>query len=261
MHHHRSKPLFVALEGIDGTGKSLQAAHLVQDAMKYGLRVGLYSYTRMRNDRVGQVIRTLYGSGTKGQNRAWLAQSRLLKEILYAHQAQRNLQDLGALHHYDLLICDRSAITAFIAHPTFFGSSHIATLLITSLEFRAVPHHAIYLHLRPTVALERIAQRSSGVWCDETAERITAMAARYDTLRMKRWRPWALRKVTWHSLAADTSPTQIYAQLQSVLHTILCSEEIIHASLQVSAHPTDGSLQPTLPMVPQRGWLDGEPSP
>ena len=236
------RPLFVALEGLDGTGKSLQVQQLADAMQTWGKRAGVYRYTAIRDDFWGRTIRSVYKSDTPRRLQRSLSQIRALQESLYAIQAWLNLRDLGDLGQYDVILCDRCAVTAFIAHARMGGSRRLAEWFLSLIEFRFVPHHVIYLRIPLDTALRRVAHRSAAAWKDENVESMERMEATYDELAQRRWVPWILRNVTWHLMETTDAPDIVQHKLQAVLKSVLVQEGILLNEMQILANPRDGSV-------------------
>jgi len=221
------QPLWVALEGLDGTGKSLQVQQLADVARTWGLRVGVYRYTAIRDDAWGRTIQSVYKSDARGWLKRFLSKVRFVQEIMYAVQARLNLRDLGDLGEYDLVICDRCAVTAFMAHAHIGGSRRLAEWFLTLFEYRFVPHYVIYLRIPLDTALRRVTHRSAVAWKDENAQFLEQMAATYIELAQRRWVPWALSNVKWQLVETTDAPDIVQHRLQAILKSVLVQEGIL----------------------------------
>jgi thymidylate kinase len=237
-----SRPLFVALEGLDGTGKSLQVQQLADAVRTWGKQVGVYRYTAIRDDCWVRAIRSIYKSEAQGKLKRSLARIRAIQEIMYAFQAWLNLRDLGDLGQYDVILCDRCAVTAFIAHVGAGSSRGLAEWLLSLLEFRFAPQHVIYLWIPLDLALRRVAHRAAVAWQDENVKSMERMEAAYNELAQRRWVPWILRNVTWHFVETADAPDIVQHKLQAVLKSVLTQEGIVLNEMQILANPRDGSV-------------------
>lgn len=142
----------IALEGIDGAGKSTQAKQLFGRLQKTGLAVVHYEYTRKENFW-GRMIERLY-SNNSGAVR-FLGRSPYVQESMYALCARENLKTaMAAVKNPSVLISDRSIITAYASHidvlPFWF---------LDIVEPRMIPDLAIFLDVPPETAVSRIQGR------------------------------------------------------------------------------------------------------
>ncbi len=147
-------PRLVTLEGIDGSGKSTQTRNLSDLLSKEGVKVARYHYTS-KDNFWGGVIRGMYSNGSyKGLGP--LKSSFYVQELLYALSARANLKRInGSLSESELLLSDRSIITAYATHL-----DRLPHWFLDLAEPRLVPELAIYLDIPPEAAIERIGDRT-----------------------------------------------------------------------------------------------------
>jgi thymidylate kinase len=221
----RKRTLLVALEGIDGTGKSVHTKLLGEQMAEWGISATVFHYTGIRRDMVGTFITMAY----KGQNRNafWnvVSRFRLLQELAFVVQAQMNYRDLGDTSSYQVILCDRSAITAYVAHFSFVGIPCFDTAILDFLERKFVPDYSIWLSISPSEAIRRISKQNRGHWQDENAALLQAMSDRYAELFAGRNVPRILRDVNWFRIDAQRTFDEVHADISWQLKQIICKEE------------------------------------
>ncbi len=143
----------IALEGIDGAGKTTQVKKLADRLTREGFPVNIWHYTD-KNNRWGRIIKGLYSQN--GKEPSFLSKSRYLQEMLYALSARANLRKL-TLYEDSVILSDRSVICAYASHigrmPFWF---------IDMVEPNMSPDTAILINIPPEEGLKRIGSRGTG---------------------------------------------------------------------------------------------------
>lgn len=139
----------VALEGIDGSGKSTQAALLQQRLEEAGWQVWL---TREPTDgHIGRLIRTVL-RGESTLNEAALT-------ALYAADRLDHLKRengiLDRLRSAEIVICDRYYLSSYAYHADVVDLEWIVALNSLAVEL-CTPELTVFLDVEPETALKRI---------------------------------------------------------------------------------------------------------
>jgi dTMP kinase len=146
------KGLLIAIEGIDGAGKTTQARILMERLVREG-----YSVTLLKeptNSKWGQEIRNLAKNG-----RHKVTPQTEFEFFLYdrVEDVEKNIKP--ALNRKDIVIMDRY----YISNVAYQGARSLDLDFIEkeNLKFAPKPDLAIILDLPPHVALSRIRSRDS----------------------------------------------------------------------------------------------------
>jgi thymidylate kinase len=165
---------YLAVEGIDGSGKSLQVKRLSEHLRQIDLKPRVLHFTNKDQTILGELIKSLYGHPTKDPIICWLRKSHSLQAALYALNARENLRPARQFESNHVLLGDRSLVTAYVVHHELFRRRPYLRLL----EPRLVPGYVLVLDLDPRIAYGRLQERSS-LGVDETLDRMTEMRRRF----------------------------------------------------------------------------------
>lgn len=211
----------IAIEGIDGAGKSTVLNSLLLLLNQRGFDVAAYKYTGRRTDWCGRLIGRLYRSQDLRFPLTTLSRNRALQEVLFAYQARLNLADVQRQNTNRLLLFDRSAITGFAYNGDLFGKNWISEAFVTTVEYSLITKYAIYLDVAPQVALSRIMTRPGGMTHDERIDVLTRVVANYRALFNRSWSPYVLRKTTWFLVDGEQALSQVTQQVMDIVLKIL----------------------------------------
>jgi thymidylate kinase len=169
--------IHIALEGIDGCGKSTQLLRLTSLLAKAGVNYDVYSYTQKRNSTIRFLIeRWRRWCGHGGRPLAF--HERLVQEMLYATNARRNWHHVNL--NRELIVSDRSILTALAAHRNLIPWTGLSLRFVRCIEWSIpVPHGVILLNIHPDVANARIIMRGNPRNADENLVTAEAMQAMY----------------------------------------------------------------------------------
>lgn len=214
-----TKPLYIAFEGIDGVGQSSQIRLLEDYLGTHSSRVAVYRHTKKGNNLVGWLIEHLYFKMPKGLIRL-IRNSELLRAVLFAWNAHLNDSEINDITvNCDILISDRSILTAFVVHTHVLGNQCLSYKFISLIQPKVVPNLVILLDVDPTIGIQWISNRSAKS-LDENISSATLYRQRY--LQMAYGKdPKFSRDIEWRIVDAsqhfDEVRRQILTEISSTL--------------------------------------------
>ncbi len=219
-------PIRIAVEGLDGAGKTTQTELLAKSLATQGVKTAVFRYSASRTDFIGRVIKNLYDSKNAGKpiiNQ--LSRLRLFQEILFSLQANLNYNEIKGVNSCKLILLDRCVVTAFVAHTDDAGKLLFSEKIISLLESKFVPHYVIYLSVPLQLAQGRIANRASRS-SDEYLEKMKIMEVNYNRIVRGTWRPFILGKIKkWYVVDAHKTVSNTHKQLLGIISEILELED------------------------------------
>lgn len=141
----------MAIEGIDGTGKSTALNNVQSMLIEQGLNVTTVRYTN-KSGFMGQVVNMFYGKGDKHPLIDKVGGFRPFQAGLYATNGRVNL--LNREHGADVLLADRSVVAGFASHI-----GRVPMWWVSAVESRCVPDVVAYLELPLGQATDRLRVR------------------------------------------------------------------------------------------------------
>ncbi len=165
--------LFIALEGIDGSGKSTQSKLLAETLTDMGHKV--YTTFEPTDSRIGVMIRDIFSHRMEGDHRviAALFVADRLNHLL-------NSQD-GILKKLDegyTVITDRYYFSSYAYHSAHMDMDWVIKANALSAELLR-PDLNIYIAISPEVSMERINKGRTSVEMYETLENLTIVSQKY----------------------------------------------------------------------------------
>lgn len=165
--------LFIALEGIDGSGKSTQSKRLAETLTDMGHKV--YTTFEPTDSRIGMMIRDIFSHRMEGDHRviAALFVADRLNHLL-------NSQD-GILKKLDegyTVITDRYYFSSYAYHSVHMDMDWVIKANALSAELLR-PDLNIYIDISPEVSMERINKGRTSVEMYETLENLTIVSQKY----------------------------------------------------------------------------------
>lgn len=225
--NQKIKSIMIALEGIDGAGKSSQVTSLAKLLHNSQFSVATFRYTGSMPGVPGDWIKHLYKNGIpKDKISQLISKSRLMQETLFAWQAHQNLRILKSKQNVQVILCDRSAVTAFIAHAGKTQHQLVWENFIGWIEKPFIPDYVIFLDISVDIALDRLSGRAN--CCnDEHREKIAEMRSGYIKLISGDWKPDALRKIKkWIPIDGCKPIAQVQEDISQAFHRILIMEGV-----------------------------------
>jgi thymidylate kinase len=148
------KPVHLAVEGIDGTGKTTAIGNTVALLEEKGFSVSTVRYTA-RSGLMGKLITSMYHQEHSSKVMQAITSYRPLQAALYATNGRINL--LKRQRGGDILVADRSVLCGWASHV-----GRVPEWLLVMSESTMAPDVVVYLDLPINEAAGRIAIRENG---------------------------------------------------------------------------------------------------
>lgn len=213
--------MYIAIEGLKGSGKSTLFERLPQRLRDYGLEVVLLCPTHPLP--CDHPLERLAASAPSDDE---------LRERLYAARSNHHAAQVpsGA----QLVLGDRSILTSYATrwHRVCAGQRRLHIERVNRLENRiGLPDHVLFLNVPAEKLLCRLQariERSYGRH-DETPQRLQAALAAYAEMRERRVE-LGLGAITWHDIDADVRPNRLLARVVVRILEILRVTRLIQTS-------------------------------
>jgi dTMP kinase len=167
------KNLFIAFEGIDGSGKSTQVRLLSDRLMQKGHKV--HTTFEPTNSRIGTMIRDIFSHKMEGDHRtiAGLFVADRLDHLLDSQTGMLKMLDDG----YNV-ITDRYYFSSYAYHGTHMSMDWVIDANAMSAALLR-PDINIFIDVAPEVSIERIRQSRESIEMYETLENLKAVRNKY----------------------------------------------------------------------------------
>jgi thymidylate kinase len=183
---------YVAVEGIDGSGKTEVVRRVVAALRNDGRTVHVFPYMGRGDSAIGRFLdRHLFAAGSSSVGRV-LDRLPTLKLLLFQLNAATNWRRLSrarSLRPSDIAIIvgDRSIVSASVIFPAAWRSWPVTRALLRLTAAAPTPGRIIYLAIPPVLAHERIRARSTPL-ANESVDALRAAASAYEAaLDVRRW--------------------------------------------------------------------------
>lgn len=171
----RTHKYHIALEGIDGSGKTTAFQTVGEQLRMAGFDVSTVSYTS-KAGVLGPLLRWLYHTDQSERATVLLIRRfRSVQAIMYATNAKLNY--LGRKRGPELLFSDRSVLTSYASHWGLLPKWYLEMI-----EPWYAPDVVIYFSLPPQVASARVQAREPGGY-EEDLEALKLFERRYEQVR------------------------------------------------------------------------------
>lgn len=167
------KNLFIAFEGIDGSGKSTQVKLLTESLKKAGHKV--YSTQEPTDSPIGSVIRNIFKHRIEADHRviAGLFVADRLDHLL--NKTNGILKKLGEGY---TVITDRYYFSSYAYHGTHMPLGWVIEANSLSADLLR-PHLNIYIDISPDISMKRITNGRSSIELYETNENLRNVRDKY----------------------------------------------------------------------------------
>jgi len=177
------KNLFIAFEGIDGSGKSTQVKLLSDRLKKEGLKV--YATFEPTDSPIGSVIKNIFKHRIEADHRTIAA---LFVADRLDHLLNKTNGILKKLEEGYTVISDRYYFSSYAYHGTHMSMDWVIEANSLSADLLR-PDLNIYIDISPEVSMKRLNNGRSSTELYETTENLYAVRKKYleafEKLKMK----------------------------------------------------------------------------
>lgn len=165
--------LFIALEGIDGSGKSTQVKLLTEQLTKLGHKV--YATFEPTDSNIGKLIRNIFAHKETADHRtiAGLFVADRLDHLLHPEHGV-----LKKLEEGYTVITDRYYFSSYAYHGTHMSMDWVIAANALSAELLR-PDLNIYIDVLPETSMERISKGRTGTELYETLDNLKQVRDKY----------------------------------------------------------------------------------
>jgi dTMP kinase len=164
--------LFIAFEGIDGSGKSTQASILAERLKSEGKSVYLTNEPSQGN--IGRMIRTIL----KGEE---TFDERAIAALFAADRLDHILNEKDGMLkklETEIVICDRYYFSSYAYHGTHINMDWVISTNAMSAEILR-PDITIFIDVAPQESMKRITVNRESIELYETLDNLTAVRTKY----------------------------------------------------------------------------------
>jgi dTMP kinase len=167
------KPLFLALEGIDGSGKSTQTRLLKERLEQAGYKV--YSTFEPTDSPIGKMIRDIFSGRMEGDHRviAGLFVADRLDHLLHSQYGL-----LKKLEEGHIVITDRYYFSSYAYHGTHMSMPWVIEANALAAELLR-PDLNIYIDISPEESMKRLQKGRAALELYETLDNLKAVRDNY----------------------------------------------------------------------------------
>jgi dTMP kinase len=177
------KKLFIALEGIDGSGKSTQQSLLAGKLREAGIRV--HTTSEPTDSRIGRLIREIFQHKLDADHKTIAA---LFVADRLDHLLNKTNGMLKKWEEGFSIIADRYYFSSYAYHGTHMDLDWVINANSLSAELLR-PDLNIFIDIQPETAMHRLGKRKSSAELYETGENLRKVREKYfeafDKLRDK----------------------------------------------------------------------------
>jgi dTMP kinase len=173
------KPLFIALEGIDGSGKSTQVSLLSEKLSSRGHNV--HTTFEPTDSVIGKIIREIFAGKREGDQKviAALFGADRLNHILAENDGMLAKRQAGST-----VVTDRYYLSSYAYH-----GAHVDMDWVMDINAQATmllkPDLHIYIDISPEVSMDRIRKGRETIEMYETLENLKTVYEKYEEAFIK----------------------------------------------------------------------------
>lgn len=182
----------VAVEGVDGSGKSSVVRAIENRWNSSGVCVARVEYLGRRDHMLGQFLQHAFHAEPHPRRARVLNGLPPVKMMLYAWNAAKNWRD-ATCHDKNarptdrlLAIGDRSIVSLMVNFEGAFGSRFATELAARWLNAVTLPSDILYLDIPSAVAQERLRSRGFSLEANETVAELERSLTLYEELLFTR---------------------------------------------------------------------------
>jgi dTMP kinase len=168
-----TKNLFIAFEGIDGSGKSTQVKLLTNSLREAGHKV--YSTFEPTDSPIGSVIRSIFNHRIEADHQVIAG---LFVADRLDHLLNKTNGILKKLQEGYTVITDRYYFSSYAYHGTHMSLDWVIEANSLSADLLR-PDLNIYIDISPVISMERIMNGRSSIELYETIENLTNVRNKY----------------------------------------------------------------------------------
>lgn len=167
------KNLFIAFEGIDGSGKSTQVKLLEDNLVKAGHKV--YTTVEPTGNYIGSIIRNIFNHKIEADHKTIAG---LFVADRLDHLLNKEYGMLKKMEEGYTVITDRYYFSSYAYHGAHMPLDWVIGSNALSAELLR-PDINIYIDIPPEISMERLKKGRSSLELFETMENLTAVRAKY----------------------------------------------------------------------------------
>ncbi len=167
------KSLFIAFEGIDGSGKSTQVKLLAEYLTEKGLKV--YTTFEPTDSRIGTMIRDIFNHRMEGDQKVIAA---LFAADRLDHLLNSKNGILKKLEDGYTVITDRYYFSSYAYHSVYVDMDWVIETNSLSANLKR-PDLNIYIDIDPEISMDRLNKGRTNIEMYETLENLTKVHSKY----------------------------------------------------------------------------------
>ncbi len=167
------KNLFIAFEGIDGSGKSTQVKLLADKLEQHGHKV--YATFEPTDSPIGLMIRDIFSHKMEADHRTIAA---LFAADRLDHLLNKSNGLLKKLEEGYTVITDRYYFSSYAYHSVYMPMDWVIETNVLSANLLR-PDITIYIDIEPRLSMERISKGRTSTELYETEENLKAVRDKY----------------------------------------------------------------------------------
>lgn len=202
-----NKRIYIAFEGLDGSGKSTLFKNLIDIFNKENILFDTLCPTQISTPN--SVPERLYHSNKK------FKRINLFRTLIFAYRSFKASRKVNL--ESNLIIGDRSIVVTYVKHwRKIFNSPFFTVMFVNLIEpFIKSPDYVFLLDAPESILLQRILQKGT-VEIDETPENLRLMKTAYHEIRTS-YKISRLSKTEWIDINSNKTPYELTMEVYSLI--------------------------------------------